>query len=82
MWDAFEGGCVGSQVREGLVDSGRKRPEIGCVPETQGEGADSRPLYSGADMMEALVDHGRGGGRSCLNDTQAHSFKGDWMTRL
>lgn len=23
MWDAFEGGRVGSQVREGLVDSGK-----------------------------------------------------------
>lgn len=82
MWDAFEGGRVGSQVKEGLVDSGRKRLEIGCAPEAQGEGADLRPPYGGADMIEALLDHGRGQRWSCLNGTQAHSFKGDWVTRL
>lgn len=50
-WDAFEGGHSGSQVREGLVDSGSSKPEIGHV-RTMGE------------------VHGRGRGRSCLNDSQ------------
>lgn len=37
-WNAFERGHTGSQVRQGLVDSGRRRPEIGLVHEAQEEG--------------------------------------------
>lgn len=48
-WNAFEGGHAGSQVRKGLVGSGKRRPEIGR--EAQGRGADSRPCQGGADMM-------------------------------
>lgn len=46
-WDVFEGGRSGSQVREGLGDSGSSKPEIGRVRET--------PVRVG------LVAHGRGG---------------------
>lgn len=47
-WNVFEGGHAGSQVRKGLVGSGRRSPEIGL--EAQGRGADSRPCQGGADM--------------------------------
>lgn len=40
-WNAFEGGHAGSQMREGLVGSGRRRPEIGR--EAKGRGVGSRP---------------------------------------
>lgn len=67
-WDAFEWGHSGSQVREGLVDSGSSKPEIGHVRETH--------------VRVELVDHGRGRGRSCLNDSQGQSFKDDWVMHL
>lgn len=43
LWkgNAFEEGHAGSQMREGLVGSGRRRPEIGR--EARGRGEGSRP---------------------------------------
>lgn len=77
QWNAFEGSHTVSQVKEGLVDSGGRRPAAGHVHESQGKWADLRPCRGGADMVRTLVNHGSGQGRSCANECQGHGFKDD-----
>lgn len=80
LWkgNAFEEGHAGSQMREGLVGSGRRRPEIGR--EARGRGEGSRPCQGGADMTGnwwILIGHGKRQGRRCPKDSQGHCFKDD-----